>query len=170
MKNPYANVWNELHKKFSNNISLKYDDWLEEFEEIISKIETPIIDLGCGVTGNNTLWLVEKGKKVISCDFSKEALNVVKKIKGSKTLLFDMLDEFPFEDNWADLVIADLSLHYFSEKDTKRIIKPNGYLFFRLNSVNSTEYKEIIEKGEKELEPNFFILKIWKKDFSLKMI
>ena len=33
-----------------------------------------------------------------------------------------MLDIFPFEDNYTDLVIADLSLHYFREKDTYRII------------------------------------------------
>ena len=66
--------------------------------------------------------MLEKGKKVISCDFAEEALNVVKTIKGSKTLLFDMLETFPFEDNSTDLVIADLSLHYFKEKDTNRII------------------------------------------------
>ena len=51
-----------------------------------------------------------------------------------------MLNEFPFEDNSTDLVIADLSLHYFKEKDTnriiseiKRILKLNGYLFFIAN-------------------------------------
>ena len=172
MKNSYVDIWNDLHKNFALKNKPKYDEWLEEFETIISNVETEIVDLGCGVTGNNTLYLLEKGKKVVSCDFAEEALNVVKTIKGSKTLKFDMLDEFPFEDNSTDLVIADLSLHYFKEKDTnriiseiKRILKPNGYLFFRLNSTNSTEYKKIIENGEKEIESNLFFSKNMEKRF-----
>lgn len=172
VNNSYANIWNELHKDFAQNNTPKYDEWLDEFESIISNIETEIIDLGCGVTGNNTLYLLEKGKKVISCDFANEALNAVKNIKGSKTLLFDMLDIFPFKDNSTDLIIADLSLHYFKEKDTKRIIseikrvlKPNGYLFFRLNSTNSTEYKNLVENREKEIEPNLFFSNNMEKRF-----
>lgn len=172
MKNEYANIWNEMHKNFAINNKSKYDEWLKEFESIISEVDTEIIDLGCGVTGNNTLYLLEKGKKVVSCDFAEEALNVVSQIKGSKTLLFDMLDKFPFEDNYTELVISDLSLHYFRENDTKKIIseikrvlKPNGYLFFRLNSTNSTEYKKIIESGEKQIEQNLFFCKNIEKRF-----
>ena len=172
MRNPYTKIWNDLHKDFANKNSLKYDDWLEEFDEIIKTIDADIIDLGCGVTGNNTLYLLEKGKKVISCDFAEEALKEVEKIKGAKTLLFDMLNVFPFEDNSAELIIADLSLHYFREKDTnriineiKRVLKPNGYLFFRINSTNSTEYKELIEKGEEQIESNLFFSNNMEKRF-----
>ena len=170
----YKEKWNELHKKFSENSNniLKYDDWLEQFKEIINNVNDEIIDLGCGVTGNNTLYLLEKGKQVISCDFAEEALNVIKTIKGSKTLLFDMLNTFPFEDNSTELVIADLSLHYFKEEDTKRIIseikrilKPNGYLFFRVNSTNSTEYKKIIDRRDEEIESNLFFSKNMEKRF-----
>ena len=172
MKNSYVDVWNNLHKNFAKINKPKYDGWLDEFEEIISNIQTEIIDLGCGVTGNNTLYLLEKGKKVISCDFAEEALNVVKEINGSKTLLFDMLEKFPFKDNSTDLVIADLSLHYFREKDTtriireiKRVLKPEGYLFLRLNSTSSTEYKKIIENMEKKIEPNLFFTNNMEKRF-----
>lgn len=176
MGNSYVDVWNNLHKKFVQNNGSKYDNWLDEFESIIMNDETEIIDLGCGVTGNVTLYLLEKGKKVISCDFAEEALNAIKMIKDSKTLKFDMLDEFPFEDNSTNLIIADLSLHYFREKDTiriisriiseiKRILRPNGYLLFRLNSTNSTEYKEIIENSEKEIEPHLFFYQNMEKRF-----
>lgn len=71
LKNQYVNIWNDLHKGFATKKSLKYDEWLVEFETIISKVDTDIIDLGCGVTGNNTLYLLEKGKSVISCDFAE---------------------------------------------------------------------------------------------------
>ena len=172
MESSYVNIWNDLHKEFAKNNKPKYDEWLNEFELIISNVKTEIVDLGCGVTGNNTLYLLEKGKQVISCDFAEEALNVIKTIKGSKTLLFDMLNTFPFEDNSTELVIADLSLHYFKEEDTKRIIseikrilKPNGYLFFRVNSTNSTEYKKIIDRRDEEIESNLFFSKNMEKRF-----
>lgn len=172
IKKSYVDVWNDLHKDFARNNKFKFDGWLEKFETIISNIKTKIIDLGCGVTGNNTIYLLKKGKKVISCDFAIEALNEIKKIKGSKILQFDMLDKFPFENNTTDLIIADLSLHYFKEEDTKRIISEirrilntNGYLFLRLNSTNSTEYKKIIEAGVMEIEHNLFFSNNMEKRF-----
>lgn len=175
MANEFANVWNELHKEFVQVNTVKYDEWLVEFNDIISNVNTDIVDLGCGVTGNNTIYLLEKGKSVISCDFAQEALNVVAKIDGAKILLFDMLETFPFEDNFTDLVIADLSLHYFRDNDTKRIIgeikrilKPNGHLFFRLNSVNSTEYKNLISKNVKQIENNLFFSNNMEKRFFSK--
>lgn len=176
MKNNYVNVWNKLHKDFVKKIFTKYDDWLNEFDDIISNVKTQIIDLGCGVTGNNTIYLLKKGKNVVSCDFAKEALNIVGKIYGAKTLLFNMLKTFPFEDNCAELIIADLSLHYFRQKDTykiiseiKRVLRPNGYLFFRLNSTNSSEYKKLIETNAKQIEPNLFVTNSMEKRFFSKL-
>ena len=86
-----------------------------------------------------------------------------------------MLDRFPFEDNYTDLVVADLSLHYFRNDDTKRIIneirrilKPNGYLFFRLNSVNSTEYKNLLDNNVLQIEKNLFLTNNMEKRFFSK--
>ena len=170
--NSYVDIWNELHKNFIGKSKVKYDDWLDEFDYIISNIKTEIIDLGCGVTGNNTLYLLEKGKNVISCDFSPSALNEISKINGSKTMLFDMLDKIPFEDNYTDLIISDLSLHYFKNEDTiriineiRRILKDNGYLFFRLNSTNSSEYKKLINNNEKEIEHHLYFANNMEKRF-----
>lgn len=166
MNNNFVDIWNDLHKEFSKKNIVKYDDWLDGFKDIIDNVDAPIIDLGCGVTGNNTIYLLEKGKNVISCDFAIEALNVIDKINGSKTLCFDMLDKFPFEDNYTNMIVADLSLHYFRKEDTIRIIKEinrvlkgNGYLFFRLNSTNSTECKKIVESNVEKVEDNLFFAK-----------
>ena len=172
MKNSYKDKWNEMHKEFSknNNNILKYDSWLDEFSNIIDNVKSEIVDLGCGVTGNNTLYLLEHKKQVISCDFAEEALKVIENnIPNSKTICFDMTERFPFEDNFTELVIADLSLHYFSKETTKniineikRVLKPNGYLMFRVNSVNTAEYKNIV--GE-EIEEKFFSTKGIEKRF-----
>ena len=175
MSDNYAEIWNKLHKSFIANARVQYDAWLDEFEGIIEAVTTDIIDLGCGVTGNNTFYLLDKGKGVISCDFAEEALKVIAEHEGTKTKLFNMLDKFPFEDNVAEVVIADLSLHYFRKEDTeriiseiKRVLKPNGHLFFRVNSTSSTEYKTLLSSGAEPIEPHlYFANNMEKRFFSL---
>lgn len=53
----------------------------------------------------------------------------------------------PFENNFTDLIICDLSLHYFREKTTfeileeiKRVLKPDGILLFKVNSVKDVNH------------------------------
>lgn len=134
--------WDDIHKNYERE-NIKYDDWLELFDRAVMNCKTPIIDLGCGC-GNNTLYLIEKGKEVIPCDYSKNAIENIKKNfpEVEKTECFDMSKGLPFEDNLTDIIISDLSLHYFTEQQTfeildeiKRVLKPNGLLFFRVNSV-----------------------------------
>ncbi len=139
--------WEEFFDSVTNN-EIKYDDWLERFQNEINNCKTPIIDLGCGI-GNDTKYLIEKGKEVIPCDFSPIAIQNINKNfpEIKRTKVFDMTEGLPFEDNSTELIIADLSIHYFIEKVTffileeiKRVLKPNGTLLFRVNSINDTNY------------------------------
>lgn len=152
--------WDKIHSNYERN-KIKYDDWLELFDRAIKNCKTPIIDLGCG-SGNDTLYLIEKGKNVIPCDYSKNAIENIKRNfpEVERAECFDMSKGLPFEDNLTDIIIADLSLHYFSEektfeilKEIKRVLKPNGLLFFRVNSVKDVNHGA----GEgKEIEPHFY--------------
>lgn len=72
-----------------------------------------------------------------------------------------MLDGLPLDDNSADLIIADLSLHYFNKNDTiyiineiKRVLSNNGHLIFIVNSINDVNHGA--GKG-KEVEKNLFL-------------
>lgn len=152
--------WNNIHGHYERG-EIKYDDWLDLFENVINNCTSPIIDLGCG-SGNDTLYLIEKGKKVIPCDYSKNAIQNIKKNFPEITIAkcFDMTKGLPFEDNFTDIVISDLSLHYFTKRQTleileeiKRILKPNGILLFRVNSVKDVNYGA--GKGI-ELESHFY--------------
>lgn len=176
MSSLYKEFWNECHKKFiKKRENIVHDNWLEEFNEIIEKSSKPIIDLGCG-NGHNTLYLIEKGKQTISVDYSDFAIEKIKEnIPKTKAVLFDMTEEFPFEDNSAEIIIADLSLHYFSKEITQRIIKeiqrvlvPNGHLLFRVNSVNDINHGAL--QGEKIEENFYFIKSITKRFFDDKSI
>lgn len=122
---------------------------------------TPIIDLGCG-SGNDTKYLIEKGKNVIPCDYSEKAIENIRKNfpEIEKTEYFDMTKGLPFTENFTDIIISDLSLHYFSEQtthkiieDMQRVLKPNGLLIFRVNSINDINHGA----GEGiEIEHHFF--------------
>ncbi|HCC04420.1 MAG TPA: class I SAM-dependent methyltransferase [Clostridiales bacterium] len=139
--------WNEVYTAF-NKDQIKYDNWLDNFNDIIVKCNTPILDLGCG-RGNNVLTLLNKSKEVIPCDISENAIKNVKRIfpEIKEAKCFNMIDGLPFDDNSFEIIIADLSLHYFREKDTKniifelkRVLKINGYLIVRVNSINNLNH------------------------------
>ena len=139
--------WNTIHQEMDRE-NIKVDDWLDDFSGIINACETPVLDLGCG-SGNDTLYLINHGKRVISCDQSTNAIKNIKKNfpEVLDTRCFDMLDGMPFDDNSFELIIADLCLHYFREKDTfallneiNRILSTNGHLIFRVNSINDVNH------------------------------
>lgn len=150
--------WNEGYKKYTLQ-KPKYDLWLDKHSNILTESkDTPIIDLGCGL-GNDSLYLLERGYKVISCDFFEVAINRVKElVPGAQGMVMDMLNGLPFEDSSIKVLIADLSLHYFYWKDTMRIVNeisrvltPGGYLLSRLNSTKDINHGAnqgtIIEKN-----------------------
>lgn len=155
--------WNKDAQKDISKLDNKlyiYDNWLDKFYKYIYKVETPIIDLGCGI-GNDTLYLKQKNKEVISIDFSDEALQIIEKnIPGVITRQMDIEKEFTLEKASTDLIIANLSLHYFCEKSTIQIIgkiketlNTNGILIFRVNSVNDVNYGS---NSDEELEKHFY--------------
>jgi len=138
--------WDHLHCSLPKKIS--YDDWLDPFADIITRCPTPIIDLGCG-NGNNTKYLMERGKRVIACDLSP---NAIQNIRLSFPTLydakcFDMSQGLPFDSGITALVIADLSLHYFTApvtdfvlREIRRVLTPNGILLARVNSVKDVHH------------------------------
>ena len=164
----FEDYWNKTHEKYGNGKPV-YDDWLDKYAHIISSCATPILDLGCGA-GNDALYLSEKGKKVIALDYSEVAINLVKEnIKGADALIVDISKPMPFEDGSFDVVIADLSLHYFSEattmevmKEIKRILKRNGCLLARVNSLDDLNFGA--GQGEK-IEDNYYFVDGYNKRF-----
>lgn len=152
--------WDEIHKENTRD-NIKIDCWLDKFINIINATKLPIIDLGCGF-GNDTLYLIQKQKDVIPCDQSYNAISCIKRNfpEISQAECFDMLDGLPFDDEFCEVVIADLCLHYFTSADTEKIIadiykilRPNGYLIFRVNSVNDINHGA--GEGE-EIERNLY--------------
>lgn len=127
-----------------------------------------IIDLGCG-NGVNTFFLRERGIQAVACDFSEPALNLlITKIPDANVLLFDMIEGLPFLTNNIDVVIADLSLHYFTLDETKavlneinRVLAPNGLFLSRVNAL----VEDMSSQGYREIEKDYYVVDGCKKRF-----
>lgn len=145
--NSQKDYWNEQYQKLIPGMPI-YDQWLDKYQGLLEKTKnTSILDLGCG-QGNNSLYLIERGYQVIACDFSEVAISRVKQfLPQAKTMVLNMLDGLPFGSESTHIVIADLSLHYFSWNDTKAIVKDiyrtlidGGNLLLRVNSNKDFNY------------------------------
>lgn len=81
------------------------------------------------------------GYEVTSADISDTVLEKVKKFNDNIVKL-DMKENLPFSDNTFDLVFANLSVHYFSNEDTKklmneikRILRQEGLFIGSVNGI-----------------------------------
>ncbi|WP_442600749.1 class I SAM-dependent methyltransferase [Paenibacillus sp. KN14-4R] len=155
---PLKQYWNESYRR--PGLKPVYDNWLDKYDDYLKEERDRIVDLGCGI-GNNSLYLFEKGILPIACDISEEALKKLNEmIPSITTACFDMTVGLPFEKNSIKVIIADLSLHYFDEDTTIKVISEihrvlmfDGLLLSRLNSVN-----EIRNKGEVEQTKEKYLL------------
>lgn len=141
--------WNKKYEYILRN-NIKYDNWLDTFDDEITKCHTSILDLGCG-DGSNTLALLEKHKQVIPCDASVNAIkNIIKNFSEIEYAnCYNYMYGLPYTDGDFEMVIADQSLQYYDDYFTKkilfsikRILKKNGKLLFRVNSVNDKNYMQ----------------------------
>jgi SAM-dependent methyltransferase len=144
---PLKQYWNEAYVN-----SYSQPDSAEWLDKYISQLEEArggrILDLGCGI-GNNCLYLHEKGYKPVACDISEEALVRAEQfIPGLETRCFDLAEGIPFENASVQVIVADLSLHYFTDlvtfgivEDIRRVLAPGGLLLCRLNSTKELAHK-----------------------------
>lgn len=153
--------WDRLYSLEPHQNPPNYDGWLDKYDAIWKRADN-IIDLGCGC-GVNAVFLREQGIQTIACDFSETALARVRALlPGIQTLCFDLSEGLPFDDGVLDLVIADLSLHYFTRdctlrslRDIRRALSPTGHLLCRVNSMREFEQNEPKDENT-EIEPHLY--------------
>ena len=121
-----------------------------------------LLDLGCGL-GQLSRHFSGLGFDVTAVDFSENALDFLKiHSPNIKTLVHDITQPLPFDNAEFDIVIANLSFHYFNKKNTrnaiseiKRVLKNDGVL---IGSVVSIEEFAVAKNEVKlvEIEPNYY--------------
>ncbi|MBR3198830.1 MAG: class I SAM-dependent methyltransferase [Bacilli bacterium] len=143
------------------NESLEADMWIDEYKSYFNTGGL-CLDLGCGM-GQFTKRLMEYGYEVIPLDISEIALNKVQEF-NSNILKADMRHSLPFHDETFDLVFANLSIHYFSDDDTKKLINEvkrilkNGGLF--IGSVNGIKNFQSIKDTAEVLDYHFYLNRV----------
>lgn len=120
-----------------------------------------ILELGCGV-GRDAVFFAEQGHEVLATDFSETIIERDSQAFAGSNVTFRVLDmsqPLPFEHGSFDVVYANLSIHYYLDEDTRKIIadvarvlKPGGLLAFACRSVNDFHYGN----GE-EIEKDVFV-------------
>lgn len=55
-QNKSLEYWNKIFLNFDKS-DIMTDNWLDSFKDKVQNVDTPIIDLGCGM-GNNILYLI----------------------------------------------------------------------------------------------------------------
>jgi ubiquinone/menaquinone biosynthesis C-methylase UbiE len=169
--------WKNHHQKY-----YKVADWIDKpalFAQDAIKFfpkTGKLLDLGAG-QGQDTRYFAAHGYDVVSTDFEDSALelnrskipkNLISKIKVERV---DLRETLPYTKSSFDIVYAHLSLHYFTDEQTKRIfsetyrvLKPGGVLAFFTNSTSDPEYGT-----GSEIEPDYFMIeKLAKRYFSIK--
>jgi ubiquinone/menaquinone biosynthesis C-methylase UbiE len=147
--------WEEYYRSLKG---ITIDKWLEEYSSLFSKDST-VLDLGSG-NGANIPFMLSKTDNVFALDYAESAINIIKNKYQIEAITADMRMTLPYNDQSFEIIICDLSLHYFSESETKsiieeirRIMKSRGVLLARLNSIN--DIKHGAQKG-KEIEKGYF--------------
>jgi SAM-dependent methyltransferase len=144
------------------DINMNTDPWLEKWTPLLQQKSShgPVLELGCG-NGRDTVGLLAAGCNIIAADLSMENLSECADSPSHAPLVqMDNGKPLPFADHSLSVIVASLSLHYFTwtvtmqiASELKRCLKADGILLARFNSTNDVNYGA---GSGLEIEPNFY--------------
>jgi ubiquinone/menaquinone biosynthesis C-methylase UbiE len=152
-------------------IHMKSDPWLEKWMDLLREKSAggPLLELGCG-SGWDTAELVSTGVNVIAADIARhKLLECAQVAPGVGILQLNLADPLPFSNHSMAVIIASLSLHYFSwentmliETELRRCIQSGGILLARFNSTHDFHHGAA---STEEIEPGFYQVGVRTKRF-----
>lgn len=138
-------------------------EWLESLRDVLGPGDgRRVLELGCG-DGLCAKLLSNWGFEVVANDISTEALRQL----GESDLRiqlsqFDMSQGIPFASQSFDVVLSNLSSHYFSQRGThfvyaevRRVLKVGGLFLVRVNDAREYELKK--RDTIEEIEPGYVL-------------
>jgi len=162
-------------KMYKNKkIFLRYpDNWLIGFYNSYLKKNLPtgkVLDYGFG-SGNNSTYLIGRGYDVCGVEVAESSLNLLKQNLKDINFKNDISGKFlivspdnitlPFTDNYFDFILSTQVLYFLpTEKhikkicqELKRVLKPNGIVFFTMISpknyfIKNSKIKNKIRQTE----------------------
>lgn len=116
-----------------------------------------VLDAGCGY-GRNLVHLLREGCDVFALDQSAEGVDHVRRLSASlgaelpaENFQVSPIEEMPFADGFADVVICSSVLHFARDEEQFRamlselwrVLKPGGMLFCRLGSRIGMDFRRL---------------------------
>jgi len=153
-------LWDTKWSK--TTMTLPHTNFAEETIDFLKNKQTKtILEIGAG-DGKDSLFFAKHGYKVTATDISETAIDILKEavkaqnIKNITTIVEDTKN-LTLQQKF-DAIYANLSLHYFTDKETTKIfenlynhLNQNGYIFINCKSTDDFLYG----KG-KELEEDVY--------------
>lgn len=112
-----------------------------------------ILDAGCG-SGRNLVYFLKQGLDVYGIDPSSYSIEQLKQLaqalnstNNSNNFVVSKIENLPFKEDTFDLVICNAVLHFARDKQhfetmleaMWKVLKPKGYFWTRLASINGIE-------------------------------
>lgn len=163
-----STYWDHFfHRRRQSGTDLDWgDQWTAVLGPILHtyRVQT-LLDLGCG-SGNDVRRLAQLGFAVVGLDYSKAALSYAAAKAGpsARFVLADMAAGLPFPSACFDAVMANVSMHMFSDaltralvQDVHRILRPGGVFVFHVNALEDRALRAQRKGPPRELEPNYVL-------------
>jgi len=140
------------------------DPWLKRWLPLVAEHagNQPVLELGCG-GGRDTAALVDAGHRVVALELSADAVaRARERVPLADFHCQDIRTPFPVADGGTGVVLASLSLHYFSWPETtvlveriRQVLQPDGVLLCRLNSTNDHHFGA---SGHPPIAENYYLV------------
>lgn len=140
------------------------DAWLARWLPAIEARASagPLLEVGCGA-GHDTASLVQVGLRVVAFDISLELVQAARlRAPGAEIHCHSVLEGFPLEGTGVPVIVASLSLHYFSWPQTAQLFErlrqtqaTDGLLLCRLNSTQDHHFGAT---GHPEIERRYHLV------------
>ena len=140
------------------------DPWLPPLLPLVLERSgrAPVLELGCG-SGLDTLVLAEAGCHVVGIDLCAQAIASARaRVPSCEFHCQDIRAAFPSTAMSVGVVVASLSLHYFTWDETRAVVarihqalRPGGVLLCRLNSTNDHHHGA---SGHPEIAADYYLV------------
>lgn len=107
---------------------------------------TQVLDLGSG-NGRDAFYLTARGYEVTALDISSAALTHIKEKAPQIKCICSDIAAYNYPARTYDMVLSNLSLHYWDDETTRRIVaqiarclKPGGYFCLTCKSTKDPSY------------------------------
>lgn len=141
--------WDRWHDRHSVASHTRHSQAaLDQFVSALPRDRGSVLEIGCG-QGREARSLAERGFRVSAFDHSEVAISIARSTSSEVVDLrqHDATSPLPYGSRAFDGVFAHLSLHYFSDADTRqlineigRVLTPAGALFFTVRSTGDPLY------------------------------